>query len=123
MLVYLRVDVEAVVVLVVEWPVDLAVDTELAVVGHLNRSEGDERAGGDGLHDADGVDTGSLLGDENARLVPVGFEVVLPKFEDFVVFVEGKYVRRVGVRAGVAQEGKVLAHDALGGTSPNSGVY
>ncbi len=79
MLVDPRVDVEAVVVLVVERTVEHAVDSKLAVVGHLNRSEGDERAGGDGLHDADGVDTGVLLDDENARLVAV-IAIVLLKF-------------------------------------------
>ena len=104
-----RVDVEAVVVLVVQGPVNNPVDAKLAIVGHLHRSEGDECAGRDGLHDADGVDAGVLLDDENERLV-VGAGVVLLKFEEFAVFVEGKYVRRVGVRAAVAQQGEVLVH-------------
>jgi len=104
------VDVEAVAVLVVEHTVELPVDSELAVVEHIDRSVGDERAGGDGLPDIDVVDSGSLLVDEDARLVAGDVVVVELEVEQLAVFVAGKYVLRVGVRAEVVQEAK--RHDA-----------
>ena len=110
MLVDPGVDVEAVAVLVVEHTVELPVDSELAVVEHIDRSVGDERAGGDGLPDIDVVDSGSLLVDEDARLVAGDVVVVELEVEQLAVFVAGKYVLRVGVRAEVVQEAK--RHDA-----------